>query len=109
MASRLHKLTQNVASLRATLVQPTPEGLNSHLPALTETIERLSALSQPARDEARDLNALGLELAACRTLIEHGLSTTRILTGILTAATSGYSPTGIARPLAASSKIFLEG
>lgn len=109
MASRLNKLRENVAGLRATLVRPEPEALNSHLPALAEAIERLSAISHATRDEAVDLNALGLDLEACRKLIEHGLTATRILTGIMTAATSGYLPTGIPKPLTASGKIFLEG
>lgn len=55
-----------------------------------------------------DLRALALELGACRKLIEHGLTTTQVLAGILAGANAGYSSTGSPSPLAAQSKVSVQ-
>jgi hypothetical protein len=109
IASRLSRTRESIAALRTVLLQPTPEALQAYVPALREEVENFSALTHPTCEEAIDLNGLQQDLAACRKLIDHGLATTRALTGILAAASAGYSPTGEARPLIARGRLSLNG
>jgi len=78
------------------------------MPSLAEAIERFSGLAGLEARELADLRALALERGARRKLIEHGLTTTQVLAGILSGANAGYSSTGSPSPLAAQSKVYVK-
>ena len=106
--AKIRKVRACVAALRGDLLNPAPEALQVRMPSLAEAIERFSGLAGLEARELADLRALALERGARRKLIEHGLTTTQVLAGILSGANAGYSSTGAPSPLAAQSKLYVQ-
>jgi hypothetical protein len=97
-----------VRALRSTLLAPSPEALDAHLPALEAALYDLQSI-QPDRSERRELEALGAELRAAGSLIRHGLEFQQGWAKLLAAAFSGYRPDGEPRPLQARGNISVRG
>jgi hypothetical protein len=89
---------ESISALRATLLAPSPEALESHLSALEAALHNLQGL-QPDTYTRRDMEALAAELRAVGSLIEHGMAIQEGWSRILAAATGGYQPDGEPRPL----------
>jgi hypothetical protein len=112
-----------VAALRLALLAPSPEELQRLLPALADaagclsTIQReLSLRPNPSSPSERDERALGRELKALKQdlravskLIEHGAAFWQAWAKLFGAATGGYTPSGEARPVAATGTISVQG
>jgi hypothetical protein len=107
----LHNLREQAASLRAALLEPSVEGLESHLPALQEaavTLERLKTESiQP--ESRRELEALARDLRSAGRLIAQGLAFQRGWARLLASASSGYRPDGEPVSLQAAGSISVRG
>jgi hypothetical protein len=104
--------------LRATLLAPSPEALESYLPALEETLHDLQRLQQDqwspgepgqARELRINLDALAKELRAVANLIQHGMAFQQGWSRLLAGATGGYRPDGEPRPLQAQGSISVRG
>ena len=106
MRSKVHSVREHLAQLRATLLAPTPEGLEAELPSLQRAIDELNS---PGEFDRSELARLALELRNAQALIEHGLSTQQALARLLAASFGGYQPDGEPAPLASAGSIALEG
>jgi hypothetical protein len=106
--SSLRDIRERVATLRSSLLQPSPDTIQAEATCLRVAAEALATITNPSPLEANDLNSLAQDLQACRTLIEHGLTTAQVLSGIL-ATSAGYSPTGGAPPLTVPGTLSVQG
>src|SRR5579863_6280588 len=104
----IHRAQARLTALRNTLLTPSPEGLDAHLPVLEATLYDLQGL-QPDGLERRELEALAAQLRAVGRLIQHGLEFQRGWAKLLAAAFSGYRPDGEPRPLQARGNISMRG
>lgn len=117
MRSSIHKVREQTAALRATLLAPSIEGLESHLAALQEaaiTLRELQAdqSAEPAVIEGasrQELEALARDLSTAGRLIAHGLAFQQGLTRLMASATSGYRPDGEPVTLHAAANIWVHG
>ncbi len=97
-----------VRALRSTLLAPSPEALDGHLPFLEAALYDLQNI-QPDRSERRELEALAAELRAAGSLIRHGLEFQQGWAKLLAAAFSGYRPDGEPRPLQPQGNLSIKG
>ena len=103
----IHHAKACIRALRNSLLAPSPETLEAHLPALEAALHDLQTL-QPDRSERRELEALAAELRAAGRLIQHGLEFQQGWARLLATAFSGYRPDGAPRPLQAGGNISVQ-
>jgi hypothetical protein len=106
--SATERVRETIGALRVTLLAPSPEALESHLPALEKALYYLQGV-QPDEDIRQDLKALAAELRAAGRLIEHGIAFQQGWARVLAAATNGYRPDGEPRPLQPPGSISVQG
>jgi hypothetical protein len=106
------RVRDSIRALRATLLAPSPEALESHLPALEAALHELQCDPQGLQHDSRsrrDLEALARELRVVGSLIEHGIAFQQGWAKLLAAATGGYRPDGEPRPLQTPGRISMQG
>ncbi len=107
---RLSRARQSIGALRSTLLAPTPEALDAHLPALELALQDLQNLKKDGeRCTRRELEALALDLRAAASLIIHGLEFQRGWARLLATALGDYRPDGEPRPLQAGGSVSVQG
>ncbi len=124
MRSRNHNaiepVRETIGALRASLLAPSPEALESHLPALEKALHDLQGLQHDSdlqtdlhndfhKELREDLKALAAELRAAGSLVKHGIEFQQGWARVLAAATDGYRPDGEPRPLQPRGSISVEG
>jgi hypothetical protein len=106
----LSRAKASIDALRSTLLAPTPEALEAHLPALEAAIHDLQSLHKDGGLCARhELEALASELRGAGSLIMHGLEFQRGWAKLLATAFGGYRPDGEPRPLQARGNVSVQG
>lgn len=111
-AERIGRAREKVGALRATLLSPSPEALESHVPALEEALHELQHLQQDHEKPGGlgpHLLALAGELRIAGKLIEHGLAFERGWARLLAAAAGSYQPNGEPHPLPVRGSISVRG
>jgi len=104
---------REIAALRDALLNPSPENLQSRIPALERAARSLeAAISAGAswpETARKELEALASGLRSCASLIDHGRALHQAWATILASASAGYSPRGEAAALPQRSTISLRG
>jgi hypothetical protein len=113
-AERVNRARNCIGALRTTLLAPSPEGLEAHLPALEAALHDLQGLqqdhlTQDHGSERRELGALAAELRAAGSLIMHGLQFQVGWAKLVATSFGGYRPDGEPRPLQPSGNIWVRG
>jgi hypothetical protein len=110
-AERVSRARNCIGALRTTLLAPSPEGLEAHLPALEAALHDLQGLPllQDQGLERCELEALAAELRAAGSLIIHGLEFQVGWAKLLATAFGGYRPDGEPRPLQPAGNIWVRG
>jgi hypothetical protein len=98
---------ESVAALRVALLAPTPELLESQIPALEQAIQLLRRCEPQGPNP--ELRALAAELRTVAALIEHGITSQHGWARLLAASLSGYQPDGEPSPLTAPGSISITG
>jgi hypothetical protein len=116
MRSNLNIARNHVQTLRRALLSPSHEEIERCLPLLADAVGCISAIQRDLASQSnqdaelrRDLKSLRQELNAVNKLIEHGAAFWRGWARLLGSATSGYTPSGEARPVAVAGTISLRG
>ena len=108
MRSKVHSVREIVAELRAALLAPTPENLESQLPALERAAAALRE-SGPEPASPGEIRNLAFELLNTQRLTAHGLETQQALARLLAASLGGYRSDGEPSPVAATGGISVQG
>jgi hypothetical protein len=107
---QLSRAKDSINALRSTLLAPSPEALEAHLPALEAAIHDLQSLQRDGGLCTRgEWEALASELRAAASLIMHGLEFQRGWAKLLATAFGGYRPDGEPRPLQARGNVSVQG
>jgi hypothetical protein len=107
---RLSRAKNSIGALRSTLLDPSPEALEAHLPALEAALHDLRSLEQNGElCTRRELEAVALELRAAGSLIAHGIEFQRGWAKLLATAFGDYRPNGEPRPLQARGSVSVQG
>jgi hypothetical protein len=114
MRSNIHNVREAVAELRAALLAPPAEGLESHVPALEGAIADLEELrAEPSfvlgLVPRREVESLARELAGVARLIQHGIIFNQGWARVLAAAASNYQPNGELAPLKPAGSVSVRG
>ncbi|HEY4362034.1 MAG TPA: hypothetical protein VGN17_13745 [Bryobacteraceae bacterium] len=99
MRSNIHNAKQSVAELRATLLTPSFEGLESQVPALEAAVRELEALKSAPGSGTRalsrsEMQSFAVDLLGVARLIEHGMLFQQGWARILAASACNYQPNG---------------
>jgi hypothetical protein len=111
MRSNIHSIRKIVAAVRAALLTPSIEGVDSHVPALQQAAAALEQLrgGPPEAGSRGDLEALARDLRACGRLIAQGLAFTQGMARVLAPAATSYRPDGEPVPLKAPGTLLVRG
>jgi hypothetical protein len=111
MRNIIHNVREQTAALRAALLAPSAEGLESQVPALQEAAVTLERLKTEAiePESRRELEALARELRSAGRLIAQGLAFQRGWARLLASASSSYRPDGEPVSLQAAGSVSVRG
>jgi len=110
MRSNIHNARETVAELRAALLTPSSEGLESQVPALEAAVRELEAVkSAPGPVSRQEMRALAVDLLGVARLIEHGMLFQQGWARMLAASASNYQPNGEPATAAPAGTISVEG
>jgi hypothetical protein len=116
MRSKLRNVRETVAGLRATLLAPSGEAINAHMPALQQAaaiLESLQAESlqerSPESKSREELEAVARELRTTGKLIAQGLALTQGMARLLAPVTCGYRQDGEPAPFQTAGTLLVRG
>jgi hypothetical protein len=110
MRPNIHNARQTVAELRAALLTPSPEGLESHIPALGAAVRDLEAVrAEPGFVPRRELESFAVDLLGVARLIEHGMMFHHGWARVLAASVSNYQPNGEPATAVSAGSISIKG
>jgi hypothetical protein len=110
MRPNLYNARQTVAELRAALLSPSPEGLETFVPALEAAVRDLETLqAAPGLPPRGELESFSKELLGVARLVEHAITFNQGWARVLAAATSNYQPTGQPATAALAGSVFIKG